>query len=811
MPGPVSVRWRLLVAFFGISAFAVLGAAAAMWAVLELGQVLERTTEEHAPAALALLELSRQAERIAAAAPALLAAPNEAGRAKVAADIRTQLARLEEILAKLRDTSSEAIFGPIEASVARLGSNLDALDRLVAERLAIAQAKAKLLSRLSATVVGTHRLVTPGILVLDSQVAEWRHAGGNGSGEVLARAVAGFVPLQKAQLEIAAINSSLLKAADAPSPADVSLLAFPLKRSLSALEAIASEFEPSLRDRFLDRVRELAALAMGSEGLPAVRERELDALSRGERMLAENATLSGGLTEAVDRLVASAKADIAAASAESKRVQELSTGVLGTIVLASLLSSALIVWLYVDRNLLARLAGVSQSMLAIAGGDLRTPVPASGSDEIGRMAEALRHFRETAREVEEKNLREVAKARQRLVDAIETISEGFALFDADDRLVLCNSRYGELLYAGREVELRAGMTFASIVRRAAEGGYIMDAEGRVEDWIADRIRRHQKPGEPVLQRRVSGRWIMVSERRTEDGGIVAVYSDITELKQHEEVLSEKTAALEALSRKLAKYLAPQVYNSIFTGSREVKIASERKKLTVCFSDIAGFTEITDKMESEDLTQLLNHYLTEMSNIAAAYGATIDKYVGDAILMFFGDPETRGIREDALACVKMALAMQKRIGELAEVWRQSGVETPLSCRIGIHTGYCTVGNFGSEDRMDYTIVGGAVNLASRLEHEAVPGGVLISYETYVHVSEEVRCEERGHIRVKGLAYPVAVYEVVALERDLDATCDRIDVELPHLRLELEAGLMSKREVHQALATLRKALRRLESNR
>ena len=113
------------------------------------------------------------------------------------------------------------------------------------------------------------------------------------------------------------------------------------------------------------------------------------------------------------------------------------------------------------------------------------------------------------------------------------------------------------------------------------------------------------------------------------------------------------------------------------------------------------------MESEDLTQLLNHYLTEMSKIATEYGATIDKYVGDAIVMFFGDPESRGVKEDALACVNMAIAMQRRMTELADVWRDAGIQTPLRCRIGIHTDYCTVGNFGSADRMDYTMIGGAV--------------------------------------------------------------------------------------------------------
>jgi adenylate cyclase len=165
------------------------------------------------------------------------------------------------------------------------------------------------------------------------------------------------------------------------------------------------------------------------------------------------------------------------------------------------------------------------------------------------------------------------------------------------------------------VDLLPGTPFETIIRRTAERGYIKDAEGRVEEWVAERLQRHRNPGEPHVQRRSNGRWVMVSERRTDDGGTVAVYSDITELKQREEDLSEKTTALEALSAKLAKYLAPQVYDSIFTGRQDVQIVSKRKKLTVCFTDIVGFTEITDKMESEDLTQLLNHYLTEMSKIA----------------------------------------------------------------------------------------------------------------------------------------------------------------------------------------------------
>ena len=178
------------------------------------------------------------------------------------------------------------------------------------------------------------------------------------------------------------------------------------------------------------------------------------------------------------------------------------------------------------------------------------------------------------------------------------------------------------------------------------------------------------------------------------------------------------------------------------------------------------------------------------------------------MLFFGDPETRGIKEDALACVKMALAMQKRMRELGEFWRASGIEAPLRCRIGIYTGYCTVGNFGSEDRMDYTIIGGPVNVASRLEHEAPVGSILISYETYAHVKGEIYCEERGQIKVKGAAYPIAIYEAIDLMESVAPGSRLIKAEMPHLRVEIEPLRMSAKERQEARELLQETLRRLE---
>src|SRR4029078_5246844 len=130
----------------------------------------------------------------------------------------------------------------------------------------------------------------------------------------------------------------------------------------------------------------------------------------------------------------------------------------------------------------------------------------------------------------------------------------------------------------------------------------------------------------------------------------------------------------------------------------------RKKLTIFFSDIEDFTAKTERMQPEQITLLLNEYFTEMSTIALFHGGTIDKFVGDAMLIFFGDPESKGEVEDAKSCVRMSIAMQHRLDQLYVKWRSAGTEQPFRARMGINTGYCNVGNFGSADRMDYTIIG-----------------------------------------------------------------------------------------------------------
>lgn len=232
----------------------------------------------------------------------------------------------------------------------------------------------------------------------------------------------------------------------------------------------------------------------------------------------------------------------------------------------------------------------------------------------------------------------------------------------------------------------------------------------------------------------------------------------------------------ALSHKLSKYLSPQVWQSIFTGERDVRLETQRKKLSIFFSDIRGFTELSEEMEPEALTDLLNTYFNEMSQVALKYGGTIDKFVGDSIMIFFGDPTSQGQRQDAQACVSMAVEMRKHMKILRQKWRSQGIKTPLEIRMGISTGYVTVGNFGAENRMDYTIIGKEVNLAARLEALADPGEILISYETFSLIKDTIMCRDMGEISVKGFGRPVPIYEVIDFRRDLGV--DRSFLEHEH---------------------------------
>ncbi len=393
--------------------------------------------------------------------------------------------------------------------------------------------------------------------------------------------------------------------------------------------------------------------------------------------------------------------------------------------------------------------------------------------------------------------------------------------DEELNIVFCNDRFAEVYPVPGEL-LEPGRSYPQLLRYLAEHGYYGD--GDVDALLAKRVDSLRNPsGKSFEDRTPDGRIYRIGRRKVASGGTVTVMMDITELKEAEQglleakqraeeankLVTEKNQMLESLSSKLSKYLSPQLYKSIFSGEKTVEVASQRKKLTIFFSDIAGFTETTDLLESEELTSLLNQYLREMSSIALEYGATIDKFIGDAIMLFFGDPETRGARDDAIACVKMAIAMQQRMRDLQAEWRERGQEHVFQLRIGINTGYCTVGNFGSADRIDYTVIGNEVNLAARLQSHADLGGILLAHETFSLVKDVVLTEETGTITVKGFPAPVRTHRVVGLHSDSGIEGRIIRQEQEGMLLIIDRKKLTGKGRADAIKALQDAASRLTS--
>lgn len=258
--------------------------------------------------------------------------------------------------------------------------------------------------------------------------------------------------------------------------------------------------------------------------------------------------------------------------------------------------------------------------------------------------------------------------------------------------------------------------------------------------------------------------------------------------------------------KLSRYLPPTVWKAINQGKDET-LQAERKKLSVFFSDIKDFSQLAEEIEAEALNELLNHYLTEMSKIVTQHGGTIDKFMGDAIMVLFGDSNSQGVKADCVRCVSMAIAMKKKMRSLQLEWFNQGIKKPLQIRMGINTGYCTVGTFGTSSHLDYTVLGTQVNLASRLESAAEPDEILISHETWSLTKDLVMCRDKGEIHVKGFALPVKVYQVADFRKDLGKNQSYFEDRAEGFSMYLDLDKIRNYDKEKVIDSLEKAAERL----
>lgn len=243
-------------------------------------------------------------------------------------------------------------------------------------------------------------------------------------------------------------------------------------------------------------------------------------------------------------------------------------------------------------------------------------------------------------------------------------------------------------------------------------------------------------------------------------GVGSLYqrSQIQYISNRKSYYYEQMNRYMEFANQLSRYAPVQLWQSIMKGESEAKIEYKRKKMTIFFSDIQGFTELSETLIPDDLAFLLNDYLSHMTEIAKQYGATIDKFMGDAILIFFGDPDSQGVEQDAKNCIDMSIAMRQQMKFLRERWVKMGY-APLHIRMGVSTGYCHVGNYGAVHRMAYTIVGRDANLAARLQYAADIDEILVSDETYKLIKNDYLCAPKTPIELKGIQGKVRTWQVM----------------------------------------------------
>jgi signal transduction histidine kinase/CheY-like chemotaxis protein/HAMP domain-containing protein len=558
------LRERLLLSFIAISAFAVAAAVVGNYAFYAIGEALHQVTEKSVPPAIATLELAQRAERIVAAGPALLAASDNAEFASASSTVEQEVKEAAQLLNDLPDKGLPVDkLIEIQGVFNQVAGNLAALKSAAQRRIAAADRKATLVRDTFDAYNQFRTIWTPKFEELKGHIVALQHtldAAGSTPEERLASlnrlsaVLRDLTPLEQIQQEAAIAFESLVRAVGAGTDAALDTILGQVDHSVRRIDDLVSGLDPDVSLALIVPISRLRTSAIGNSSILAARRVELDATAEGRRLTVENSALSIQLSDAVAALVAESQKGIATATEQTQSVQKLGRVGLLAVVALSLISSVLIVWLYVGRNIVARLRALSERMLTLAQGDLKSPLPQGGTDEIGRMAQALGVFRATAIEMEEANLKEIREARTRLTEAIETISEGFSLYDADDKLIVCNSRYKNLFASHAEV-MMPGTSFETILRNATKRGLIKDAEGRDDAWIAERLARHHAASETHIQRRSDGRCIQVSERKTANGGVVAIYADITEMKQHETELAAARDAADEANRTKSSFLA----------------------------------------------------------------------------------------------------------------------------------------------------------------------------------------------------------------------------------------------------------------
>ncbi len=511
----VGVGPALMLAVVTLSLLVVGSGTIAIFSFNDFHRNFERLASTQTSTLIAAAKLQQESEALAGYAPKLLAKGlDQTALMEFSVEVYAKQDKLQSLIQELTGYVGETdSIATIKETSAALFQNIDTLSTEVFSKAAAEDGLRAALGRISAVYSDADSL-----------------ASGNG-----AAAVAAWLA------EVHAVDPVILDLLTTRESGEFQALELRARKILdqaAGAPTVTADAVSGL-EKLHDR---LSSAILGNQGAFYYQRAFVEENTRIRSLLAQNQKTAQEMTAGAGALMNKVDAEIAG----QNKIQGAAISTRGRLLKAIILFAvfgALVTAAYVQVRVIRRLGKLRHAMRneeAAEGAALL----AKGRDEISEMAQAFVHF---AREINRRD-EEVRRSRQRLTNAIESISDGFALYDADDRLVIYNSRYGGMMYAGVEERLRPGMTFEQIVRRALDEGRIALGGAEAGSWLANRLAKHRSPGEPHVQMRTGGQWIRISERRTEDGGTVAIYSDITELKQAEEAAE---AANEAKSTFLA--------------------------------------------------------------------------------------------------------------------------------------------------------------------------------------------------------------------------------------------------------------------
>jgi adenylate cyclase len=574
----LGLKGRLQLAFAAITLLVVIATGVGLYAFFEVGKSLQRITEGALPPALAASELSIRAEFIVGVGPALLASNNIDEINRLSASVSRELANVTKLLDQLRHADLEkAVLDAIGEVISNLGANLALLQTTTLEKVS---AETKREAMVEATFAA-HRefdaIWEPRFADIRSKVLRLQRAlvSPNESQQDrraelnnLDQAILALLPLEQIRRDFSMTFETALRASTTSDARELAEFRNEAQRSIRSIDGLVSDIDPDLSTELFRPIARLRANVKGETNIFGLRQTEIETTAQSKQLIAENAALSAHLHNSVEQLLTSSREDIDTAALVATRAQQFNTNVLLAVSALAVISSLLIVWLYVGRNIVARLTQLSGAMLAIAAGRREIPVPATGSDEVAAMGRAVEVFRRNAIELDHL-LAERANAAMRLEKLVEertselqrrgavlrvtfdNMEHGVLMFDRELKLAAWNRQVMELLelpQAFLESEPRYGDYLHFLAER---GEYASgDVEAEVRRLTANIARDYRwertRPDGTVLEIRHSG---------LPEGGCIIIYTDITERKRYEEALTTARDQAEAMSLTKSAFLA----------------------------------------------------------------------------------------------------------------------------------------------------------------------------------------------------------------------------------------------------------------